>query len=88
MNRVINLKKENITFKRKSLEVVVPLDPTEGVHYTKPICNYVESDDDLDQIYKIIVHDEDWINPTADGRIAWERDKSCASYLDEEIENL
>lgn len=30
MNGVINLKKHKMTFEKKSLYVVVPLDPTEG----------------------------------------------------------
>jgi len=53
MNGVINLKKWKMTFEKKSLRVVVPLDPAKGACYTEPVCNYVESDDDLDQIYKI-----------------------------------
>lgn len=52
MNGVINLKKRNMIFKRKSLCVIVPLDPVEGSCYTEPVYNY-ESDDDLDYIYKI-----------------------------------
>jgi len=52
MNRVINLKKRKMIFERKSLHVIVPLDPPEGSCYTKPIHDY-EGDDDLDCIYKI-----------------------------------
>ncbi len=52
MKGVINLKKWKISFERKSLHVVVPLDPTEELCYTEPVRHY-ESDDDLDQIYKI-----------------------------------
>jgi len=37
MNAVINLKKHNLTFEKKELRVIVPLDPVEGVCYTKPI---------------------------------------------------
>lgn len=69
MDVVINLKNHRMEFERKELMVIVPLDLTEGKRYTKPVCNY-EEEDDLDQIYKIIMHDEDWINPTTDGRIA------------------
>jgi len=57
---------KNMTFERKSLKVVVPLDPIEGAHYTEPIRDVLEIDDDLDQIYKIIVQNEDWINPIGD----------------------
>lgn len=54
MNCVINLKKQKMIFEKKSLHVVVPLDPIEGPRYTKPIRDY-ECNDDLDQIYKITV---------------------------------
>lgn len=54
MNGVINLKKRTISFERKLLQVVVLRDPTEGACYTKLVCNYEESEDELDQIYKII----------------------------------
>lgn len=86
MNGVINLKKHKMKFEKKSLKVVVPLNPIEGACYTKPIRNYVESDDDLDQIYKITTQEKDWINPTTDGKISWKRDSSCTSDLDEEFE--
>lgn len=44
----------NMTFEKKSLCVVIPLDLVEGSHYIEPVRNY-ESDDDLDCIYKITV---------------------------------
>ena len=53
MNEVINLKKRTMSFKRNSLRVIMPLDPMEGARYTKPVCNYVESDNELGQIYRI-----------------------------------
>ena len=52
MNGVINLKKCKRIFKKKSLHVVIPLDPVEGLRYTELVNDY-ESDDDLDCIYKI-----------------------------------
>ncbi len=52
MNEVINLKKRTMSFERKSLRVVVPLDPAEGPCYTESVCDY-ENVNDLDQIYKI-----------------------------------
>ena len=53
MNGVINLKKQKMIFEKKSLHVVVPLYPAEGPRYTKLVHNY-ESDDNLDQIYRIM----------------------------------
>ena len=85
MNGVINLKKRKMIFEKKSLRVVVPLDPVEGSHYIEPVRDY-DSDDDLDYIYKITVQEQDWVNPTVDGRISWERENSCTSDSDKEIE--
>lgn len=59
MNGVINLKKRTMSFERKSLQVILPLDPVEGAHYTEPVRDYEEIDDELDQIYKITTRDQD-----------------------------
>lgn len=39
-------------FEKKSLRIVIHLDPAEGSRYIEPVRDY-ESDDDLDCIYKI-----------------------------------
>lgn len=59
MNEVINFKKQTMSFERKSLWFVVSLDPAEGSRYTEPVHDYEESEDDVDQICKIIVRDQD-----------------------------
>lgn len=48
-NGVINLKKRKKIFEKNSLRIVVPLDPAEGVRYTKIVCDD-DSDDDIDCI--------------------------------------
>lgn len=75
-----------MTFEKKLLRVVVPLDPTEGPRYTEPVRNF-ESDDDLDHIYKITVRDQDWANPIVDGRITWDHEFSCTSDSNKELEH-
>ena len=85
MNRVINLKKCKMIFEKKSLRVVVPLDPAEGARYIELMHND-DSDDDLDCIYRITTREQDWVNLTADGRISWERESSYTSNSDEEVE--
>lgn len=57
MNGVINLKKWKMIFEKKSLCVIIPLDPTEGLHYPTLVYDY-ESNDDLDFIYKITTQDQ------------------------------
>ena len=52
MNMVINLKKKKMIFEKKSLRVIIPLEPPKGSRYTESVRDY-ESDDDLDCIYKI-----------------------------------
>jgi len=71
-------------FEKRSLRVIIPLDPIEGSCYTKLVHDY-ESDDDLDCIYKITAQDKNYVNPTMDGRITWERKSSYTSDSDEEI---
>jgi len=52
MNGVINLKKHKMIFEKKSLRIVVLLDPAERAQYTELVRDD-DSDDDLDCIYKI-----------------------------------
>ena len=85
MNGVINLKNHKLTFEKRSQCVVVPLDPADGERYNEPVCDD-DSDDDLNCIYKITAREQDWVNPTADKRISWERESSCTSDSDGEIE--
>ena len=46
-----------MTFEKKSLRVIVLLDPAEGVCDTNIVGDYVESDNEMDQIYKITKQD-------------------------------
>ena len=39
MNGVINLKKRKMIFEKKSLCVIIPLDPSEGSCYMEPVRN-------------------------------------------------
>ena len=74
-----------IIFEKKSLCVVIPLDPTEEARYTETVHDE-GSDDELDCIYKITTRNQDWVNQTAEGRISWECAESCTTDSDEEDE--
>lgn len=63
MNGVIDLKQRKMIFKKKSIHVVIPLDPTNKPHYTEPMCNE-EKDNPLDYIYKIAAN-----RPKEEGRL-------------------
>lgn len=67
MNAIINLKKHIMTFDKKELRVNVPLDPTEGARYNERVRYYYE-EDDIEQIYNLTMQNEDWVNPTVDGK--------------------
>ena len=83
MGGIINLKHRSMIFENNGTRVIVPLDPTEWERYTEPVCK----EDDVDHIYKLTTWDEDWINPTTDGMLNWEKDSSCFYDSDEEMEN-
>jgi len=85
MNGVINLKNRKMIFEKKSLHLVIPLDSAEGPHYTEPVHDE-GSDDALDCIYNITARNQDWINPTVEGRISWEHVETCTTDSDEEDE--
>ena len=67
MKGIINLKRCKMTFKKKSLRVVVLLDLAEGERYTEPVRD-VESDDKLDCIYQITAQDQDQMHSAENRR--------------------
>ena len=58
MNGVINLKKKKMIFEKRSLCIIIPLDPAKGSRYTELVRDY-ESDDDFDCINKITMREQD-----------------------------
>lgn len=58
MNGAINLKRQKMTLEKKSLRIIVPLDPAEGACYIEAVCDE-DSDDELDFIYQITAQDQD-----------------------------
>jgi hypothetical protein len=66
---VFDLKETRMTFEGDFLRVISHLDPDEGARYIEPIreedCAY-----ELENIYKLIVRQQDYINPTTDGNLS------------------
>lgn len=83
---IINLKKIQMVFKRDDMRVIIPLAPSEGLRYTELVRDE-HYDLDVDNIYHIVVKEEDWINLIADGKLGWDQDSSCTSDSEEEMEN-
>ena len=73
---VVDLKKRCMTFEGDGLRVIAPLDLDEGPWYTEPI----REEDyayEMENIYKLIARQQDYINPTVDGNISWRSDNMC-----------
>jgi hypothetical protein len=67
---VVDMKKRCMTFERDGLQFIAPLDPDEGLRYTESIREEYHTYE-LENIYKLIARQQDYINPTADGNLSW-----------------
>jgi hypothetical protein len=73
---IINLKTRKMTFELGDYRVITPLEPSEGEKFVEPTCLDLE---EIDQLYRKTTHNEDYVNPTADGILSWKRITSCAT---------
>ena len=78
---VIDLKKRQMTFEDKNIQVITPLDPFQGPRYIEPI-RVEEEVRNMESLYQMTANQSDYINPTIEGNISWRCDSSCASDLD------
>jgi hypothetical protein len=78
---IINLKKREMIFEGGGLKVTTPLDPMEARIYVDPTRK------EIDNLYNMIAHMEDYINPTIDGVLSWRSIIPCASDLVEGLEH-
>jgi hypothetical protein len=83
---MVDIKKIRIKFEVYGLMVISPLDPDEGHRYNKPIR---EEDHayELENIYKLISRQQDYINPTTNGNLSWRSDNACSLDSQEELDN-
>ena len=86
MKGIINLKRCTMTFEKKSLRVVVPLDLAEGERYTEPLCDE-ENNDELDFIYQIMVQNPSQMHYNDNRRTSWEHESICTIDFEEETEH-
>jgi hypothetical protein len=56
----------------------------EGERFVEPSCLDLE---EINQLYRKNVRDEDYMNPTADGILSWPRINSCTTDSDTGLEN-
>jgi hypothetical protein len=74
---MVDLKKRCMTFEGDGLSFISPLDSDEGMWYIDPI----REEDyayELENMYKLIARQQDYINPTTDGNLSWRSDSTCS----------
>jgi hypothetical protein len=66
---MVDLKKICMAFEKYGLRVIAPLDPDEGQRYIEPI-REEDHTYELENIYKLIARQHDYVNPTTDGNLS------------------
>lgn len=74
-----------MTFEKKSLHVVVSLDPVEGERYTESICDE-GNNDELDCIYQITAQNLRQMHYNDTRITSWEHESICTIDSEEEAE--
>jgi hypothetical protein len=83
---MVDLKKRIMMFEGYGLRVIAPLDPDEGQRYNEPI-REEDREYELENIYKLTVIQQDYINPMVDGNLRWRSDNACSLDSEEALEN-
>jgi hypothetical protein len=73
-----------MTFEFEDYKVITPLDPSKGENFVEPTCLDLE---EIDQLYRTITREEDYVNLTADGVLNWRNITSCTTDSDTGLEN-
>jgi hypothetical protein len=81
---IINLKTRKMKFESGEYRVIVPLDPLEGERFVEPTCLDLE---EISQLYRTNVHDEDYINLARDEILNWRSITSCVTESYTTLEN-
>jgi hypothetical protein len=81
---IIKLNTRKMAFESGEYRVITPLDTSEGGSFVEPTCLDLE---EINQLYRTTTHDEDYVNPTADGILIWWSITSCATDSNTGLEN-
>jgi hypothetical protein len=81
---IINLKTRKMTFESGDYRVIAPLDPSKWEKFIEPTCLDLE---EIVQLYRTTTCNEDYVNPTTDVVLSWQRITSCAIDSDIGLEN-
>jgi hypothetical protein len=78
---IIKLKKREIIFEVGDLKVTAPLDPTKERRYVEP------TEKEIENLYKMTTHMNNYVNPIVYGTLSWRSISSCASNSKEGFEH-
>jgi hypothetical protein len=81
---IINLKTKKMEFESGEYRVIAPLNPLDGEMFVEPTSLDLE---EINQLYRTTVHDEDYANPTTNGILSWQSITSCATNSDIGLES-
>ena len=79
---MINFKKRVMNFETRDIQVIAPLDPSEGRRYVEPVKEEVVGG--WDHAYKIL---GDYVHPTVDEELGYRSSSSASSNSDSVLEN-
>jgi hypothetical protein len=82
---IINLRTIKMIFESGNFRVVAPVDPSDYERYVEHVPDSV-LEDDVNQWYRNIVREEDYVNPTTEGVLSWRSINSDMSYSDTGVE--
>ena len=74
----------NMTFDSREYIVIAPLDPSKGKIFVEPTCLDLE---EINQLYKTIMREEDYMNQTTNGVLNCRSITSCVLDSDIGLEN-
>jgi hypothetical protein len=79
---IIELKMREMIFEFGNLKVTAPLDPSEGKRYIE-----LARGNDIEKLYNLTVHMEDYVDLTMNGALSWRSIGSCALDSESGLEN-
>jgi hypothetical protein len=73
-----------MTFESREYQFIASLDPCKAEIFAEP--TYLDLEE-INQLYRTTVHEENYVIPTTDGVFIWRSITSCASDSDTDLEN-
>lgn len=83
---LVNLKKRQLVLEQGNLRVIAPLEPKVRKRYVETIEGGMAFER-IDDLYKVTMCEDDYVNPTTKGVLSWRGIGVCSSDLDDGLDN-